>query len=68
MLRDYFIQKLKLRSPQPITTKDIIRFLKEMDTTIKSVDRIVEQKIKEYLKWKDIYYCLLYFTLVGIKN
>ena len=50
MLRDYFIQKLKLRSPQPITTKDIIRFLKEMDATIKSVDRIVEQKIKEYLK------------------
>lgn len=50
MLRDYFIQKLKLRSPKPLTNKDIIRFLKEMETTIKSVDRIIDQKIKEFLK------------------
>lgn len=50
MLRDYFIQKLKLRSPKPLTNKDIVRFLKEMDATIKSVDRIIEQKIKDFLK------------------
>lgn len=50
MLRDYFIQKLRLRSSKPLTNKDIDRFLKEMETTIKSVDKIVEQKIKEYLK------------------
>ena len=50
MLKDYFIQKLKLRSPKPITNKDITKFLKDMETTIKSVDKIVEQKIKEYLK------------------
>jgi transcriptional regulator len=50
MLKDYFIQKLKLRSPKPLTNKDIIRFLKEMDATIKALDRIIEQKIKDFLK------------------
>jgi transcriptional regulator len=50
MLKEYFIQILKLRSPKPLTNQDILRFLKEMDATIKSVSRIVEQKIQEYLK------------------
>lgn len=50
MLKDYFIQKLRLRSTKPLTNKDIVRFIREMDTTIKSVDRIVEQKIKEFLE------------------
>lgn len=50
MLREYFIQLLKLRSPKPLTNEDINRFIREMDTTIKSVNKIIEQKIKEYLK------------------
>ena len=50
MLRDYFIQKLKLRSPKPLTNQDIVRFLKEMETTIKSLDKIIDQKVKEFLK------------------
>ncbi len=50
MLRDYFIQKLKLRSPKPLTNQDIIRFLKEMEATIKSLDKIIDQKVKEFLK------------------
>ena len=50
MLREYFIQILKLRSKKPVDNSEILRFLKEMDATIKSVNRIIEQKIQEYLK------------------
>lgn len=49
MLKDYFIQKLKLRSNEPVSNAEITKFLKQLDATIKSVDKIVEKKIQEYL-------------------
>ena len=50
MLKDYFIQKFRLRSQKQITDQDIRKFLQAMDATIKSLDKIIEQKIKEYLR------------------
>lgn len=50
MLRDYFIQMLKLRSNKALTTVDINNFIYEMDTTIKAVQNIVDKKVQEYLE------------------
>lgn len=50
MLKQFFIELYKLRTKKKdIGDKEINKFLWEMDLTIKSVKRIIDQKVNEYV-------------------
>lgn len=50
MLKQYFIEIYKLKTKNKnIGDKEINKLLNEMDLTIKSVKRIIEQKVNEYV-------------------
>lgn len=50
MLKQYFLELYKLRSKKKLTDRDINIFLKNMELTIKSVQKIIEQKVNEYVE------------------
>jgi hypothetical protein len=60
MLKEYFIELYKLRSEKVLSERDINRFLLQMELTVKSVKRIIDQNVKEYVdaERKEIYTCI----------
>lgn len=49
MLKEYFIELYKLRSEKVLSERDINRFLLQMELTIRTVKRMIDQKVKEYV-------------------
>lgn len=50
MLKQYFIELYKLRTKKKnVSDKELNIFLKQMNLTIQSVKRIIDQKVNEYV-------------------
>lgn len=51
MLREYFIELYKLKTKkEKVGDKELNNFIRKMNLTIKSVQKIINQKIEEYIE------------------
>lgn len=51
ILKEYFIELYKLRTKKEnITDKELNNFLRKMNLTIRTTQKLIEQKINEYVK------------------